>query len=426
MHIKDFDSYEFSKREIIGVPVYYKNMPWAPCINIRVVFNTGAFNDPIGKEGLSHFLEHMIFDGSKILPNKKSIEEWKKKYSLNTWNAWTNFYNTCYWLKCLPEKYTDTLSGMKDMIFNPLLRPEDIEHERKVIMQEAWNSFLNEKHLSYCKEFLEKVFSGHTHERFETALGWPDTISKISQEDIKTWHKENYGIGNFYIVLSGAVEEKHIDELKVFLKDLPSVTVSSQKEPSDTFNKPLQQKIIKTADEIGEVKEQVEISLYRIGKNKTYKEGEIRNISQRFIYDLLNERLRTEKGICYGVSVNIWNQNTFFQIFLNVKTEEKNIELVEKEVGNIMGEIINKKCENKFDIIKKLYLEQIKSREILSFEITDSTLREISRYDGHIITEKEQLEMAEKVSYEDVAGFVKWAFDPEYLFTEIILPSRKS
>jgi predicted Zn-dependent peptidase len=426
MHIKDFDSYEFSKREINGVPVYYKNMPWAPCINIRVVFNTGAFNDPIGKEGLSHFLEHMIFDGSPMLTDKKSIREWSKRNALNTWHAWTNFYNTCYWLKCLPEKYTNTLSGMKDMIFNSYLRSEDIEHERKVIIQEAWNKFSNDKYLKYCKDFLKNIFIGHTHERFETALGWPDTISKISQEDIKIWHKENYGIGNFYIVLSGAVEEKHIDELKTFLKDLPTVSVSSQKESSDTFNKPLQQKIIKTADEIGEVKEQVEISLYRVGKNKTYIEEEVKNIFQRFIHDLLHERLRTENGICYSLKVNIWNQNTFFQLFLNVKTEEKNIELVEKEVGNIMGEIINKKCENKFDIIKKLYIEQLKSTETYSSEITDNVLNRISKFAGHITTEKEQLVMAEKVSYEDIVQFTKWAFDPEYLFTEIILPSRKS
>jgi predicted Zn-dependent peptidase len=56
MNTKIFDPYDFSKKEINGVQIYYKNLPWAPCIHVRVVFNTSAFDDPVGKEGLSHFL----------------------------------------------------------------------------------------------------------------------------------------------------------------------------------------------------------------------------------------------------------------------------------------------------------------------------------------------------------------------------------
>lgn len=55
MNENNFDIFDFSKKEINGVPIYYKNLPTAPCVNIRVVFNTGAFDDPVGKEGLSHF-----------------------------------------------------------------------------------------------------------------------------------------------------------------------------------------------------------------------------------------------------------------------------------------------------------------------------------------------------------------------------------
>ena len=47
-----FDPYDFKKKEIEGVPIFYKNLPWAPCINIYIVFNTGSFNDPVGKEGI--------------------------------------------------------------------------------------------------------------------------------------------------------------------------------------------------------------------------------------------------------------------------------------------------------------------------------------------------------------------------------------
>ncbi len=424
MSIKNFDPYDFSKKEINGVPIYYKNLPWAPCIHIRVVFNTGAFDDPIGKEGMSHFLEHMIFDGgSPALPDNKAIREWSKQHTLNSWNATTEFNQTHYRLRCLPEEYNSVLSGMKDMIFHSYFTSESIEHERKVITQEAWSRFLNEKFLAYTKEFLDNLYHGHDHARFNTALGWPDTIAKISQEDVKTWHKGNYGIGNLFIVLTGAVEEKHVESLRDFLKDLPKVNKVVKNE--GLLGKPKQNRFIKTADEIGEVKEQVEISIIRVAGKIPYTENEIASLSGKLIYDILYERLRVDHSLCYNTNVNILAGKTFSQISISVKTEEKNIELVEKEFKNVIDEIINKKYNERFNIVKKMYIEQLRSAENLSDNIIQNALWQISKYDGHIVTQKEQLEEIEKVTYDDVIEFTKWVFDPEYIYTEIILPSKK-
>ena len=85
----------------------------------------------------------------------------------------------------LPEKYKETLNGVKDMIFNSYLRKEDLETERKIITQEAWNRFQNEKYLNYIKELNKNIYRGSIRERFFSSLGWPETISKISQKDVK-------------------------------------------------------------------------------------------------------------------------------------------------------------------------------------------------------------------------------------------------
>lgn len=423
MHIKNFDPYDFSRKDIDGVPIYYKNLPWAPCIHIRVVFNTGAFDDPVGKEGLSHFFEHIIFDGSPTLPDKKTIREWSKLYALNTWNAWTSFDNTVYWLKCLPGEYKKVLSGMKDMIFYSYFRPEDVEHERKVITQEAWDRFQNEKSLAYSRESIDNLFHGHNHSRFSSALGWPETIAKISQKDIISWHKNHYGKGNFFIVLTGNIEEKNIEDLRDFLNDLPKVSKDKVKE--GILGKPKQKRFIKTADEIGEVKEQVEISLVRVFEKMSYKDKEISNIFVKLAYDILHERLRIEKSLCYNVNVGSWLQKTYSQIAISVKTEEENIEIIEQEFSNVIDEIKNRKHIDRFNVVKKVYNEQIKSAERLSGDIADDTLREVSKFEGHIITLGEQLKEIDNVVYEDIVKFTDQVFDPEYIHTEIILPSKK-
>src|SRR5579872_3606922 len=259
MHIKDFDPYDFEKKEIHGVPVYWKNLPWAPCVHIRIVFNVGAFNDEVGKEGTAHFLEHMMFQGCPSMPNEKAIKEFRKKYSLGTLNANTWYNRTIYTARSLPENFKKVLDGVKDMIFRSYLQKEDVEHERKVITQEAWRYYKNEKFLHYIKERSKNLYHGHEWERNPRTLGWPETITKINQKDLADFHAKGYSKENMFIVLTGNLEEKDLDLMKVFLNDVPSNKKIKLSEGAT--EKPLNNKTTKTAEEIGDVREQLEFSI---------------------------------------------------------------------------------------------------------------------------------------------------------------------
>ncbi len=423
MHLQKFDPYDFSSTTIEGVPVYYKNLPWAPCLHIYVVFNTGAFDDPEGKEGLSHFLEHMIFNGSPTLPHKKDIRKWSKVNALNSWNAWTSHYSTAYHLECLPETYSIALSGMKDMIFNSYLRTEDVEHERSVITQEAWGRYKNQKFLNYVKEMSDNVFHGHEHARISSPLGWPETVEKISQEDINNWHKEKYIKSNAYIVVVGAVIDNHIKELESFVQGLPEGKTHSH--PPGSISKAKNLRIVKRADEIGEVKEQVEISIFRATKNIEEERFGVITLFRLLAHDILFENLRTEKGLCYGVKILNTLEKDYSQFVMTLLTDEKNIEHVQSEFWKILQEIEDGVHLEKFNTIKKTALDQIRSQELLSEKIVDRAVHDITRLNGKVRHLSRTIEQIENATYEEVANFTKEIFDKEYTCTEIILPSQK-
>jgi zinc protease len=194
-----------------------------PTVEVQVYYRVGSKNEPKNQTGSSHFLEHMISTGSPMFENKKSIAEFSKKYMLNSRNAVTSSVSLSYVFKTLPEKYVEAMKGVKDILFNPYLRKEDIENERKIITQEAWNRFQNEKFLNYIKELNNNCYFGTQKERFYSALGWPKSIEKINQDDLKKYHKKYFGVGNMFIVLTGNVSEANIKELKKWTKDLPKV-----------------------------------------------------------------------------------------------------------------------------------------------------------------------------------------------------------
>lgn len=420
--LKKFDPYDFSKKILDNVPVYYKNIPSSPCIHIKFCFNTGSLDDPIGLEGLSHFLEHMIFDGSSKIPNKKEIKEWSKIYALNSWNAWTWFSNTTYHLKCLPENFDRVLEGMKDMIFNPLLKESDIKHELSVITQEAWGRYKNEKYLDYSKEVLENIFHGTTRERISSPLGWPESILKIKQRDIKTWHKENYGKGNFFIVLVGLIENKHLEKIEKILKTVP-IAVSIKNE-FGKLQKPLKNIIEKNSEDIGDPQEQVEITFERTLETSNLENKEIINMSRSFLNDILFERMRTERALCYGVNVFAGFQKDFFQFGVNIKAKEENKEIILREFNKAIKDIITGKEIRRFKTLKKVNLDRLKSSEELTEEIADEALHYIWKY-GKVWTKHESLNARQKVTYKDVSNFLKKVFDKKWMVTEILLPSKK-
>jgi predicted Zn-dependent peptidase len=419
---KTFDPYDFSKKVIDGVPVYYKNFPVAPCIHINVCFRVGATNDPENIVGVSHFLEHMIFDGSPTIPTKKDINEWSKVYALNSWNAWTSQNNTNYHLKCLPENFDAVLVGMKDMIFNPLLREEDIEHERNVITQEAWGRYKNEKFLAYCKESLQNTFHGTAIAKTYSSLGWPETIAKISRTDVYDWHKTNYVKGNFIIVISGAIENKHLNKIKTFLKDIPEAKV--KKVEFGKLRKPLKLEVTKTADEIGDPREQVDITFERMAMIDANTKEEVHQLTSSVLHDILFERMRTEKALCYGVSAVTYVMKEVKGWHTNIKAKEENVETIKTEFWKALNDIYKGKEKGRFEILKKVELDRLRSAEETTSTATNDALYSVNKF-GKIVTKKSAISEMKKVEYKDIVACLKEGFKKDWTVTEIILPSKK-
>jgi predicted Zn-dependent peptidase len=422
MNPKSFDPYDFSFREIAGVPVYYKHLPWAPCLHIRWSFSSGAFADPKGKEGLAHFLEHIIGNGSPTLPNKKAMREFSKLYMLGSRNALTSHYWTDYVGKCLPEHAQTVLERMVDYIFRPFMRAEDVEHERKVITQEAWERYVNAKFLGYVKEIAGNVYHGHERSRIASPLGWPETVANITHEDIKDFHGKHYVKKNLTLMLVGAVDEKILKNVGEVLETIRE----GEKVSHDFghFDKPKKLRLERDSESIGIPREQVSVSFTRVVPKGEWSNEEVGDQARALLYDVLFERLRIEHSLCYSVSVEWRNYDEYLEVVVEVETSEDKIPLVEKEVWAVIDEIAEGKWRDRFALIHKSNIDRIRSNERTSDLILSSALAELHRT-GKIIPLEQSLEEAAKVSYESVGEFLKRVFEKDSVFTNIILPSKK-
>ena len=118
-----------------SVKLIYKKMPDVSSVSFGIWFNTGSRNEDIAINGISHFLEHLVFKGSKNYTAdeiKESIEGVG-----GSLNAFTSEENTCYYAKFLAKHLKSVMKVLSDMVLCPLLKKEDIDKERTVIIEET-------------------------------------------------------------------------------------------------------------------------------------------------------------------------------------------------------------------------------------------------------------------------------------------------
>ena len=142
-----------------GLAVFYCHTPDLVSFEISMHINTGARDENSENNGVSHFLEHMMFRGSKKYPNSLLLARMLESFGSET-NAMTGTENTSYWLKGDRERTLLAVECFSDFFMHP--NYADIEIERNVVLQEMASDF-NADGVSIDIEALGMgaLFSGH-------------------------------------------------------------------------------------------------------------------------------------------------------------------------------------------------------------------------------------------------------------------------
>jgi len=418
-----FDPYDYKKQTYKGVDIYTKSLPWANCTFLKWIISNGAEDDKSGKEGTAHFLEHMVFDGNPLYQDKKSIDLFSKEHLLDSLNAHTRFTDTCFICKFLPQKSRGALDGMYNLIFKPLLRPEDIEHERKVITQEGWGFLLNEKHIAYMKKWNANVYQDIPERvRMSSPLGWIDTVANITKEDLLGAHK-NYVRENSNIILAGVVDNSIIKEIKKVIDGVPSGKKRKALKAPSQIHLPKERRWVKSYTEIGRTEtKQALLEIDRVLEHKKtdlYTLGLIGSTLQEILF----RRLRHDNSWCYGVGVSFHQNSKFISQNIWVKLAPENI----KEAEDIIWDTINRfiKGEYKEDTERErgVEIERTLASEYLSSSIAESAERQIAS--GKEIEKlNDYLKGISKANYNKASKHLSLYFKKGDAFTELNIPEE--
>ena len=181
----------------------------APVVTHMVWYKAGSAEDPVGKSGIAHFLEHLMFKGTQNVP----AGEFSAKIAEigGQENAFTSVDYTAYFQKVSPAALKMVMGYEADRMENLVLDDEVIRPERDVILEERRSS-VDARPGAILSETLEATLYLH-HPYGNPVIGYEDEIRGLTGEDAIAFYNKHYTPNNAILVIAGDVEEQQVREL---------------------------------------------------------------------------------------------------------------------------------------------------------------------------------------------------------------------
>ncbi len=401
-----------------GTIILTENIPYVESFSLGFWFNVGSRDENFKNNGITHFIEHMLFKGTKKRSARKIANDIESCGGYL--NAFTSKEHTCYYGRGLANHLGKTFEVLADMIQNPTFKSSEIKKEASVVIDELYDIEDNPEELIFDK-FEEILFAGNPLSL--PIIGTEKNINGFTQFDLFNFINDKYGFDRLIIAASGAVDHDEIVKLtdKYLKKDLGN---SSIKRKNYRFN-PQAARFEIIEKEIQQVHTIIGRSTCGYKDEKRNKAALLTQILGEGSSSRLFQTLRERNGITYQVNsfLNTFYDVSSFGIYFstNEKMLDKAITLTLKEFKKIR--------ENKIsDRELKKAKESIKGNMLLSLESTSNRMIRMTQselYHGRVKSTEEVMKEIDAVSREDVLEIANELL-VENSFIKLIIKSKNA
>ncbi|MGE5404155.1 MAG: M16 family metallopeptidase [Candidatus Saccharibacteria bacterium] len=188
-----------------GARVVMEEIPHVRSAAIGVFVKIGSRHETEESNGISHFLEHMIFKGTSTRTAREIAEQFEEMGG--QLNAYTSKEYTCYYARVLDENINDAMDVLFDMLFNSHLNEKELDTERGVILEEI-NMYEDSPDELVHDVFNQTILVQHPLGR--PILGTSEKVSAITQETIYKYYRSYYKPQNMIIAVAGNIKSDEI------------------------------------------------------------------------------------------------------------------------------------------------------------------------------------------------------------------------
>ncbi|MGB8954710.1 MAG: pitrilysin family protein [Tumebacillaceae bacterium] len=386
-------------REVLpnGIRVVVEEIPTVRSVSLGIWVGTGSRDETPRNNGVTHFIEHMMFKGTDHL-NAREIAELFDGIGGQV-NAFTSKEYTCYYAKVLDEHFGLALETLSDMLLNSKFAEDELVKERRVIVEEI--KMYEDAPDELVHDLIAEVVYP-SHPLGYNILGTEESLNALTQRDLFTYMEKNYTTDNLVLSIAGNVKRDAVlEQVKALFGGLKK---SSLERPANhaSFSPG---KMIRHKST-----EQTHIVLsapgYAYDDKMIYPTILLNNVLGGTSSSRLFQEVREERGMAYSVYSYHTAYKELGTFGLYVGTGPERAQDVLDLCGKIFSDVVqNGITEKELNKAK----EQVKGSLMLSMESTSSRMSRLGKNEllGRHITLDELLDRIKAVTLDDVHAAAK-------------------
>lgn len=388
-----------------GMVLLTERLPQFQSLSIGVWVDAGTRHERPGEEGMSHFLEHMMFKGTEersALDIAREVDRVGGEF-----NAFTTREYTCFHLLLLARDLKLAADIMSDVILNSQFAEEEIERERKVILQEISMVEDNPEELIHDL-FFDQAFGGHALGK--PILGTRDTIAKFDRSTVRSYFRRHYSPKQMIVSVAGDVEHEQVRRL--FNKYLQGgLGMHSPKHEKANLHRP---KLAHGSRVYKRDMEQAHIVVGFPSVNNTDPDRYATFLLNTYLgggmSSALFQEIREKRGLAYTVysSLAPFSDTGLFSLY--VATSPKEVSMCLELMGKELERLRRTKLEKKhLDILK----DNLKGAILLGSDSVENRMTSIARNEmffGRYMSPAMVTKEIDKVKSEDLQRIARSLF----------------
>jgi predicted Zn-dependent peptidase len=377
-----------------GIRVITESMPHVRSVSVGLWIGTGARRETVKQNGISHFIEHMLFKGT----THRTAEEIARVVDScgGHLDAYTAKELVSYNSKVIDDHLPIAFDVLADLVLNPLFEEADIEKEKGVILEELKAEADNPEYLVH-EAFSSNFWKNHPLGR--SILGTKATIKSFTKPVVEAYFRRVYVPQNIVITAAGRLDHSRIVNFASEYFDRLAPGAAMEPEPAPVTHTPL---VLKNKRSIEQVHLCMGVPAYEISHERRYGCYVLSTILGGGMSSRLFQNIREKHGLAYSVfsELNLYRDTGCLAVYAGTSLESarKVIDMTMLEFRQLKDELVP-------DEELRRAKDHLKGSLALSLESTSSRMSNLARQElffGKFFTVDQMVECIEKVTAEEI------------------------
>jgi predicted Zn-dependent peptidase len=401
-----------------GLRIVSNLVPYVHSVTLGIWINAGSREDPVGLEGIAHFIEHAVFKGTAkrdYVEIARCIEE-----TGGYIDAWTTKEQTCIYVRCLKEHLPLAFDLLADLVCNPTFPEEELEKEKEVVLEEIAGVNDTPEELIF-EDFDRRSFP--SHQLAAPILGTESSVARFTESELRAFMRRHYVPGKMLVAAVGNVDHEELSELAS--RHLGALSADPAGAPPRNMFDPASYRPFRETVKKSVCQAQLLLGTV-VPRNDRHYWGlmVLNTMLSSGMSSILNLELREKRGLVYQAysSMAFLDDVTTFNIY--AATDKGKTARTLDTIGELFaGKALTEPNPDEIESAKaKMLGSMIMDMEKMTRRM--SNLAQDIFYLGHHLTPSEKALLIESIDSGDVAAAAASLEVPRLLSTLIYRPTR--